>query len=104
MNPNTANLQIALDWLQAVVSGRLRQIREIEIWICCNATLMNDWGMKKKIKPGFRTLFYGPPGTGKTLTASLLGKQTGKDIFRIDLSRGGVQVHRRNREKSVPAL
>ena len=43
--------------------------------------------MKKRIKPGYRALFYGPPGTGKTLTATLLGKHTGKDVFRIDLSR-----------------
>lgn len=28
-----------------------------------------------------------PPGTGKTLTATLLGKYTGRDVFRIDLSR-----------------
>ena len=32
-------------------------------------------------------LVLGPPGTGKTLTATLLGKHTGKDVFRIDLSR-----------------
>ncbi len=43
--------------------------------------------MKKRVKPGYRALFYGPPGTGKTLTATLLGKYTGKDVFRIDLSR-----------------
>ncbi|WP_341328767.1 ATP-binding protein [Methylotuvimicrobium sp. KM2] len=65
----------------------LKQIREIEHWIEYNDTLLQDWGMKKKIKPGYRALFYGPPGTGKTLTATLLGKQTGKDVFRIDLSR-----------------
>ncbi|CCE23851.1 ATP-binding protein [Methylotuvimicrobium alcaliphilum] len=64
-----------------------KQIREIEHWIEYNDTLLQDWGMKKKIKPGYRALFYGPPGTGKTLTATLLGKQTGKDVFRIDLSR-----------------
>ena len=63
-----------------------RQIREIEHWIRYNDTLLYDWGMKKKIKPGYRALFYGPPGTGKTLTATLLGKHTGKDVYRIDLS------------------
>jgi SpoVK/Ycf46/Vps4 family AAA+-type ATPase len=42
--------------------------------------------MSKKIKGGYRALFYGPPGTGKTLTASLLGKEFGKDVYRIDLS------------------
>ncbi|MFV0436023.1 MAG: ATP-binding protein [Desulfopila sp.] len=63
------------------------QIREIENWINHSDTLLDDWGMKKKIKPGYRALFYGPPGTGKTLTATLLGKSTGRDVFRIDLSR-----------------
>jgi SpoVK/Ycf46/Vps4 family AAA+-type ATPase len=64
-----------------------RQISEIENWINYNETLMKDEAMRKRVKPGYRVLFYGPPGTGKTLTASLLGKQTGKDVFRIDLSR-----------------
>lgn len=65
----------------------LQQIREIENWINHNDTLLNEWGMAKRIKPGYRALFYGPPGTGKTLTATLLGKHTHRDVFRIDLSR-----------------
>src|SRR6185369_1537927 len=40
----------------------------------------------RHIKLGFRSLFYGPPGTGKTLTAALLGKTTGLDVYRVDLS------------------
>jgi SpoVK/Ycf46/Vps4 family AAA+-type ATPase len=43
-------------------------------------------GNGKKIKPGYRALFYGPSGTGKTLTATLLGKQFEKEVYRIDLS------------------
>jgi SpoVK/Ycf46/Vps4 family AAA+-type ATPase len=42
--------------------------------------------MEERIKPGYRVLFYGPPGTGKTLAATLLGKYTGKDVYKIDLS------------------
>ncbi len=42
--------------------------------------------MRNNIKPGYRTLFYGPPGTGKTLTAMLLGKYTGRPVFRVDVS------------------
>lgn len=42
--------------------------------------------MARKLKPGYRALFHGPSGTGKTLTASLLGKYTGKPVFRVDLS------------------
>lgn len=81
-------IETAMEWDDLVLHpGTLRQIREIENWIKHNDTLLQDWGMKKKIKPGYRALFYGPPGTGKTLTATLLGKHTGKDVFRIDLSR-----------------
>jgi SpoVK/Ycf46/Vps4 family AAA+-type ATPase len=29
----------------------------------------------------------GPPGTGKTLAASLIAKELGRDLFRVDLSR-----------------
>lgn len=77
-----------MDWDDLVLPpATLRQIREIERWALHNDTLLHDWGMKKKIKPGYRALFYGPPGTGKTLTVSLLGKKAGKDVFRVDLSR-----------------
>jgi len=81
-------LETAMEWDDLVLHpATLRQIGEIENWIKHNDTLLHDWGMKKRIKPGYRALFYGPPGTGKTLTATLLGKYTGKAVFRIDLSR-----------------
>jgi len=77
-----------MDWDDLVLHPHtIRQIREIEHWIAHSNTLLYEWGMQKRVKLGYRALFYGPPGTGKTLTASLLGKQTGKDVFRIDLSR-----------------
>jgi SpoVK/Ycf46/Vps4 family AAA+-type ATPase len=47
---------------------------------------MDELEMRKKVKPGYKVLFHGPPGTGKTLTACLLGKETGKDVYRVDLS------------------
>jgi len=81
-------IETEMEWDDLVLHpSTMRQIREIENWIKHNDTLLHDWGMKKRVKPGYRALFYGPPGTGKTLTATLLGKQTGKDVFRIDLSR-----------------
>jgi SpoVK/Ycf46/Vps4 family AAA+-type ATPase len=65
----------------------LCQIRKIEYWITHHDTLLHAWGRHKKINPCYRALFYDPWGTGKTLTATLLDNQTGKDVFRIDLSR-----------------
>jgi AAA+ superfamily predicted ATPase len=76
-----------MDWEDLVLSEETNaQIQELQTWITHGDTLLYDWGMHKKLKPGYRVLFHGPPGTGKTLTATLLGKYTGKDVFKIDLS------------------
>jgi len=47
---------------------------------------MEEWEMKKQLKPGYKALFYGSSGTGKTLTAGLLGKLAKVDVYRVDLS------------------
>ena len=74
-------------WDDLVLSGDVaEQIEELKLWMQYNDRLMQDWHMDRKLKPGYRVLFYGPPGTGKTLTATLLGKYTGRDVFRVDLS------------------
>ncbi len=64
----------------------LTQLRELENWVRYQEVMMQQWNMKRWLKPGYRALFHGPPGTGKTLAALILGKKTGKDVFRIDLS------------------
>jgi AAA+ superfamily predicted ATPase len=76
-----------LTWDDLVLQQKtLDEIKEIETWLNYNDKLLNEWQMKAKIKPGFRVLFHGPSGTGKTMTACLLGKNTGRNVFRIDLS------------------
>ena len=81
-------LDTEMEWDDLVLGEETRrQIAEIESWTRHKDTLLREWGMSRKIKPGYRALFYGPPGTGKTLSATLLGKQTGQAVFRIDLSR-----------------
>lgn len=80
-------IETQLDWEDLVLnSSTLNQIKEIETWLKFNEILLHEWDMKAKIKPGFRVMFHGAPGTGKTLTASLLGKYTKRDVYRIDLS------------------
>ncbi|MCB9304652.1 MAG: ATP-binding protein [Lewinellaceae bacterium] len=75
------------EWTDLVLPERtLREIEEIAGWIKHGPTLMNDWGMARKLRPGYRCLFYGPPGTGKTMTACLLGKSTGRPVYKVDLS------------------
>lgn len=64
----------------------MEQILEIKAWVDYGDVLLKDLELGNKISPGFRALFYGLPGTGKTFTATLLGKVTGRDVYRIDLS------------------
>jgi SpoVK/Ycf46/Vps4 family AAA+-type ATPase len=63
-----------------------RHYKNLKEWLNYNPSLMKEWGMEKHLRQGFRVLFYGPPGTGKTLTANVLGNETGKDVYKIDLS------------------
>ncbi|MCW3072921.1 MAG: ATPase family associated with various cellular [Bacteroidetes bacterium] len=80
-------LSTEMEWNDVVLTGTTRsQLSEIELWILHNQLLLADPVMGKKLKPGFRALFYGPPGTGKTLSACLIGKKTGRDVYRVDLS------------------
>jgi hypothetical protein len=75
------------EWSDLVLDDRiLAQIDELRSWVQYGDVVMNDWGLARKLKPGYLSLFYGPPGTGKTLTAALLAKSTGKAVYRIDLS------------------
>lgn len=76
-----------ISWDELVLNHEtLEQVQEIIQWIDHEKTLMNDWGLGRILKPGYKSLFYGPSGTGKTLTASLIGQRAGKEVYRIDLS------------------
>jgi len=64
---------------------KLSQIHKVERWIKSNNSRMVNSPRLTKKRRGYSALFYGP-GTGKTLAASLLGKYTKREVFRIDLS------------------
>ncbi|MBE9013392.1 ATP-binding protein [Pseudanabaenaceae cyanobacterium LEGE 13415] len=76
-----------MEWQDLVLNAQtLQQIQDLQSWTIYGSTLLQEWGMKKQLKLGYRALFNGLPGTGKTLTASLLGKYTNKDVYKVDLS------------------
>ncbi|WP_297839982.1 ATP-binding protein [Pseudomonas sp.] len=76
-----------LQWSDLVLDYSVAaQVGEVRTWLAHGQTLMQDWGLGNKVKPGFRAVFYGPSGTGKTLTAALLGKVSGREVYRVDLS------------------
>ena len=76
-----------LEWEDMVLDYQTHEaLEEINIWIEHQHTILEDWGLKRILKAGYRALFYGPPGTGKTLAATLLGKKNNMDVYRVDLS------------------
>lgn len=80
-------IETNLNWDSVVLPAKsMRQLDDLQAWMQVSSIVMDDWGMKDRLSPGYKVLFYGPPGTGKTFTAKLLGKNTGRDVFRIDLS------------------
>lgn len=80
-------LSTDMQWNDLVLSMETQeQLRELQAWIDYEQVLMNDLGLNKRLRPGYKCLFYGPSGTGKTITATVLGKRVGKDVYRIDLS------------------
>ena len=78
-------LKTPMRWTDVVLSTHIQQqIDEMRSWLHHNKKLSKQMG--KKLGPGYRALFFGPPGTGKTLSATLLGKEFRKHVFRVDLS------------------
>jgi SpoVK/Ycf46/Vps4 family AAA+-type ATPase len=74
-------------WKELILEKELmEQIKEIKIWIEYGDKVLSQWGLDSRMKPGYKCLFYGPSGTGKTFTTLLLGKDTGRTVFRVDLS------------------
>lgn len=80
-------IETRLEWDQLILPHHtLEQLDEIRQWILHGKTLLQDWEMDQKLKPGYTSLFHGQPGTGKTFSACLLGKLCNCDVYRIDLS------------------
>jgi SpoVK/Ycf46/Vps4 family AAA+-type ATPase len=62
------------------------RVEDIKRWQQYHKVVEADANLSRRIQNGYRVLFYGPPGTGKTMTATLIGKEFNKDVYRVDLS------------------
>ena len=76
-----------LSWSDLVLpAATIDALDEIRLWIEHGPTLLDDWGLRARMRAGYTALFHGPPGTGKTLSAALLGQRCAREVRRIDLS------------------
>ena len=81
-------LVAAYEWDDLVLTEAVRdELDDLVAWVKNERLLMEDWGLARHLKPGYRALFHGPPGTGKTVTAAVVGKKLGLPVYRVDLSR-----------------
>ncbi|MCB9727448.1 MAG: ATP-binding protein [Deltaproteobacteria bacterium] len=77
------------DWDDLVLPEAPRdQLREILASGQHRGLVMDRWGFGKKYPygSGLSVLFAGPSGTGKTMAASIIARQLGRPIYRVDLS------------------
>lgn len=87
LNFPAERIETSLGWDDLVLPAETQaQVQELLVWLRHGTQLMQDESLGKRLKPGYRALFWGPPGTGKTFTAGLLGKHSGRDVYKIDLS------------------
>jgi len=82
-------VRTTLEWSDVILPDDvLAPVFEFLNYAAHSAKVFNDWGFARKLPygRGLSALFAGPPGTGKTMICSLLAKELGLELYRIDLS------------------
>ncbi|MCK5013024.1 MAG: ATP-binding protein, partial [Candidatus Omnitrophica bacterium] len=64
------------------------QLREVSGYIKYKGKVYIDWGFDAKLSlgKGLNVLFSGSSGAGKTMAAEVIAKESGLDLYKIDLS------------------
>lgn len=67
----------------------LQRILEVVAYARHRDQILYDWGFERKLPYGrsISVLLAGAPGTGKTMVASLLAKEMGLELFRVNVSK-----------------
>ncbi|MEM9981710.1 MAG: ATP-binding protein [Bacteroidota bacterium] len=79
-------LQTTYQWDDLVLAPKvMTAIQKMRRWIAHRHQIMQQ-PAARHFKQGYRAVFSGKSGTGKTLTATLLGKEAGLPVYRVDIS------------------
>jgi len=82
-------VRTTLDWTDVILPDEvLGPVFEFLNYAAHRGKIFQEWGFERKLPygRGLSALFAGPPGTGKTMICSLLAKELGLELYRIDLS------------------
>ncbi|MEZ4404451.1 MAG: ATP-binding protein [Kofleriaceae bacterium] len=82
-------VRTTLEWKDVILPDEvLAPTFEFLNYAAHRAQVFKQWGFDRKLPygRGLSALFAGPPGTGKTMICSLLAKELGLELYRIDLS------------------
>ena len=74
-------------WEHLVLPGAvLQRLRNVAAAVTARAKVFREWGFGKRGGSGLMALFAGTSGTGKTLSASVIARDIGLDLYRIELA------------------
>ncbi len=82
-------VDIRNDWADLMLpADTIEQLRELCLQARQQRRVHEDWGYAAKLGQGrgIAALFAGGSGTGKTMAASIVARELGLDLYRIDLS------------------
>lgn len=76
------------EWQDLILPhGTKQRLQEIAAAIRHRQLVLGQWGFgKHQSNGGLKAMFSGPSGTGKTMAASIIARELGLELFRIDLS------------------
>jgi hypothetical protein len=89
LGSHATKVEPAFGWDDIVLAAEpARKLRAVADRIAGEGRVYDDWGFADRYARGggIAALFTGPSGTGKTMAAEVLARETGLELYRIDLA------------------
>lgn len=89
LGSHATKVEATFGWDDIVLPAEpARKLRAVADRIAGEGRVYDDWGFADRYARGggIAVLFTGPSGTGKTMAAEVLARETGLDLYRIDLA------------------